>query len=59
MTNHIQPPDFEVLVMALLVAGILSNPNQSGVTPSFATKHATEYLKAIKKVLEQERGKDD
>ncbi|MFZ1567594.1 MAG: hypothetical protein WAT29_02140 [Thiolinea sp.] len=59
MTIQIQPPDFEALLMALLVAGILSHPDQSGVNPSFAAKHAHDYLKGIKKVLEQERGEGD
>lgn len=59
MTIQIQPPAFEAILMALLVAGILSNPDQGGVNPSFAAKPAAEYLKAIKKVLEQERGADD
>lgn len=59
MTIQIQSPDFEALLMMLLVAGILSNPNQDGMNPSFAANHAAEYLKGIKKVLEQERGTDD
>lgn len=59
MTIQIQPPAFEAFLMVLLVASILSNPNQDGVNPSFAANHAAEYLKGIKKVLEQERGTDD
>lgn len=59
MTTQIQPLDFEAILITLLVAGILSNPDQGGVNPSFAAKTAAEYLKGIKQVLEQERGKGD